>query len=198
LRGDIVTNKQGALVNNVEPNSAAAKAGIEVGDIILMANNQEITDSSQLPRLVGQLGPNKAINLQIWRNGKTLNLAAVTSEANIDGVTLKIDDGTKNLKIVKRLGVTISQISDQKQLPSGLKYGLLVQNVSEAALSTGIMPGDIIIGIGNMPIKTLSEFIGTVNKYKPGTVVALKVVRVNGPQVWTMFIPMTVMAADNN
>ncbi|MFN7094382.1 MAG: Do family serine endopeptidase, partial [Burkholderiales bacterium] len=69
----------GALVNSVEANSAAAKAGLQVGDIILKINGQFITNSNLLPRLVGQLGPDKKLNLEVWRNGKTITLTAVTT-----------------------------------------------------------------------------------------------------------------------
>ena len=55
---------QGALVNGVDAGSAAEKAGIEVGDVILKANGQEISDTSKLPQIiVSNLGPN---NQLIW------------------------------------------------------------------------------------------------------------------------------------
>lgn len=69
-----LSGTKGVLVNGVEPDSAAAKAGILAGDVILSVNSQEIINPNQLPRIVSLLGPNKSVTLEIFRSGKTLTL----------------------------------------------------------------------------------------------------------------------------
>ena len=53
----------GALVNRVEPGSAAERAGIEVGDVILEVNGRNIEVFSDLPPVVGSVRPGEEVSL---------------------------------------------------------------------------------------------------------------------------------------
>ncbi len=50
-------DSRGALVNNIPPHSPAAKAGIEVGDVIRSVNGKVISSFSDLPPLIGMMPP---------------------------------------------------------------------------------------------------------------------------------------------
>lgn len=193
-----LSGTNGALVNSVEPNSAASKAGIQVGDIILKANEQEIKDSNTLPRLVSQLGVNQKITLTLLRNGKTMTLTAITSDANANSIISDNGGNSNNWKQINRLGVIVSELNKANQLPGGFKYGLQVQETNENAQFAGIASGDIIVGIGNHNITNLDDFIDTIAKYKEGNVIALKILRGNGQRFWTVFIPITIMSDNDN
>ena len=52
-----LASNDGALVNSVEPGSAAEKGGIEVGDVIVSVNGRPVATSSDLPPMVGMLPP---------------------------------------------------------------------------------------------------------------------------------------------
>jgi serine protease Do len=58
---------QGAAVNAVEKGGPADKAGIEAGDVIIAFNGKPITNSSDLPRIVGATKPGSKVTLQLWR-----------------------------------------------------------------------------------------------------------------------------------
>lgn len=184
---------QGALVSSVEAGSAAAKAGVLAGDVILKVNDQEITDSNQVPRIVGLLGPNKPIKLEILRNGKNLTLTALTTEdtiAKADDTQITAPGG--KAKQIDKLGVIVSGL-DKSQLPRGINYGIVVQQINDNARLAGINPGDLIIGVGNKPINNFNEFLAIINHARPGSVLALKVARTNGQVFWTVFIPVPVV-----
>lgn len=66
----------GAMVHDVEPGSAAARAGIESGDIILAINDAVIRRAEELPRNVARHAPGSAIKVKVFRAGKTINLEA--------------------------------------------------------------------------------------------------------------------------
>src|SRR5690606_4899573 len=80
-----LSSSAGALVNGVEPDSAAQKGGVEIGDVILAVNGQAINSSSDLPPLIGMLQPGSKTRLDILRDGKkrelTVTLGAVSGEA---------------------------------------------------------------------------------------------------------------------
>ncbi len=64
----------GALVSKVLPNSPAAAAGLQVGDIIRGVNGKEIVSSGDLPVIVGSTAPGKEVKLQIWRQRAELEV----------------------------------------------------------------------------------------------------------------------------
>ena len=66
---------EGAYVfgdNSVSPNSPAAKAGIEKGDIITKINDNQIGRSQGLSTIIGMYRPNTKVTITILRDGKTI------------------------------------------------------------------------------------------------------------------------------
>lgn len=66
---------EGAYVfgdNAVSPNSPAAKAGIEKGDIITKINDNQIGRSQGLSTIIGMYRPNTKVTITILRDGKTI------------------------------------------------------------------------------------------------------------------------------
>src|SRR6185436_7360507 len=57
----------GAAVSNVEEGSPAAKAGLEVGDVILKIDGRAVEGSADLSRTIRALKPGSKINLAVWR-----------------------------------------------------------------------------------------------------------------------------------
>ena len=78
-----LSSTHGAYVNSVLEGSAAEKAGIEIGDIILKCNDKEINTASDLTLAVRSVNPGDTVKIQLDRNG---------SEKTID-VTLASDKG---------------------------------------------------------------------------------------------------------
>src|SRR6202051_3672597 len=71
----------GALVAKVVADSAAAEAGLKVGDVILKYNGSPINDAGQLSARVGVAAPGDKASLKIWRDGKELTLNATIGSA---------------------------------------------------------------------------------------------------------------------
>jgi serine protease Do/serine protease DegQ len=71
-----VSVNKGAIVAQVIPNSAAEKAGIKTGDIIIKANNRKIQSSSGLRSYIGLKSPGDIVKLKLIRGNKKLTLTA--------------------------------------------------------------------------------------------------------------------------
>lgn len=78
---------QGALVvkgDNGEPavtvGSAADKAGIKVGDIILEINSEKITQNNKMAGIIQKYNPGDKITLKILRNGEEMTLETILDE----------------------------------------------------------------------------------------------------------------------
>jgi glutaredoxin 3 len=66
----------GAYVGRVEPNSPAARAGIQVGDVIVQFGGQALQSDRDVDRLVANLRPGQSVGIAVWRSGQTLSLSA--------------------------------------------------------------------------------------------------------------------------
>ena len=62
---------QGVLITNVIDNSAAAKAGLRAGDVIISINNRTTNGTAELQEVIGQHNPGDTIEVQYIRNGET-------------------------------------------------------------------------------------------------------------------------------
>src|SRR5690349_9837382 len=77
-------NANGALVNNVEKDGPAAKAGVQSGDIILKVEGRDVHSSTELPRIITQIRPGTKVSLTVWRKGTTKDIPVVVAEMKDD------------------------------------------------------------------------------------------------------------------
>lgn len=73
---------QGAYVSRVIADSAADKAGVKEGDIITKVNDDKLSDlKNGLTEAIAKYKVGDTIKLEIWRDGKTIDLNATLSNA---------------------------------------------------------------------------------------------------------------------
>ncbi len=162
----------GALVSSVQKDSAAAKAGIEPGDVIVKFNGKEINGSADLPPLVSSLKPNTQATLEVWRDGKSRQVA-VTVGAIEDTAVVAANDKADLGKA--RLGIAVRPLLPEEMRDGSLPNGLVVQDVAGAAARAGIRAGDVIVAVNNTPVKTTAQLRELVAK--SGKTVALLIQR---------------------
>jgi serine protease Do len=143
-----MTDASGAVVTQVEPDSPGGKAGLRNGDVITKLNGQPVTDAGQLQMEVGQKRPGDSIQLEVNRDGKTINVP-VTLEAMgaAAGGAMTATEHGKG-----RWGLSLGDLSDgardQLQIPSNV-HGAVVQDVQPGspADNAGIQQGDVILEV---------------------------------------------------
>lgn len=74
----------GALVSQLESGSPAARAGVKPGDVVTSLDGKPVDGSSALQRLVLQKTIGQAVQLGVWRDGATVQLAVKTAELPSD------------------------------------------------------------------------------------------------------------------
>lgn len=154
----------GALVASVTPDSGAAKAGIAPGDVILKFNSQPIGRSTDLPTLVAMQKPGTKVKLEVWREGKTLELTATLAESK-DTVVASDASGMSSHG---RLGVAVRPLTPEERSNIKLPSGLVVEQAAGAAARAGIQPGDVIVSVNGSSVKTveqLQEIVSKENKH---------------------------------
>ena len=77
---------RGALVNTVEKDSPASRAGIKATDIIVSFDGKPVESSIDLPRIVGGTHPGSQVSLEVWRKGATKRLTITVGEIKEDSV----------------------------------------------------------------------------------------------------------------
>lgn len=68
--------ERGVEVTSVEPDSAAAKAGLKEGDVVLDFNGQKVEGWEELKRLVHETPIHREVRIGVWRNGAAQTLTA--------------------------------------------------------------------------------------------------------------------------
>ena len=167
----------GALVGTVEAGSPAAQAGFKTGDVIRKIDGVAVIDSTDVTSRVGNTMPGTKMNIEVWRDGKPVELTAAVGT---------LDDGkvaaakTESSEAPGKLGVSVRALSAEEQ-KDGARTGVVVERVGGAAARAGIQTGDLIVGVGTTKIKTAEELKQQVDK--GGKTVALLIER-QGRQVY--------------
>jgi serine protease Do len=168
----------GALVNDVTEGSAAEKAGIQPGDVILKFNGMTVESSSDLPPLVGSNPPGTKAEVLVSRNGKekTFNVTLDALEADEDGKLLGAESGSRQSNA---LGLQVEPIRDDMRRALGDPDGgvVVTQVESDAAYRAGLRRGDVILMINNEKIDDVDSFERAVKSVPEGKAVALRVMR---------------------
>lgn len=170
----------GALVNTVEPDSPAAKAGLKPGDVIVQIGNDVVDHSGELPERVADIKPGTDTPLKVIRKGQTLTLTARVGSTGEDNVAQASGDTQAGGK----LGLAVRPLSPAEKRESGIEGGLVVQDVGGPAARVGIQPGDVILAFNGTPITSVDQLRSLVSK--SGKDVALLVQREDA----RLFVPL--------
>jgi serine protease Do len=152
----------GALVGDVSPNSPAAKAGIERGDLILEINGQQVQGPQDLSVRVSQTAPGTTVHLKVFRNGQTRDVNVTLSELNEKAASTEGggQEGSSG-GVLRGLNVETMTpaIARELQLPAGTT-GVVVTSVdpSGPAASADIQRGDVIQEVNHKPVRNIDDY----------------------------------------
>ena len=86
----IADGKSGGVeVTDVQPDSAAARAGLKSGDVIVQFDGERVRSSRQFVRLVQETPPGRTVPASVTRDGKKVDLQITTAEGR--GSAMVID-----------------------------------------------------------------------------------------------------------
>ncbi|QTD46783.1 Do family serine endopeptidase [Ottowia testudinis] len=173
---------EGALVSQVEPGSAADKAGLKSGDVITRVDGQPVVASGDLPARIGLARPGDHVKLDIWRQGKPEQLTALLGGAKGKAAAVADAAGAPQGK----LGLALRPLQPQENQQAQLDGGLVVEQASGAAARAGVQAGDVLVSVNGQPVKDIEQVRGLVAK--AGKSVALLIQR--GDQ--QLFVPVRV------
>jgi serine protease Do len=152
----------GVLVSNVRAGSAAEKAGLKRGDVIIAINGEKIEDSNTLRNKVAGTLPGTEIKLTVIRKGQQMELVATLDEYNLDTAANEpsvTDSATDSKRKARgRLGITVQTVTPQlaKQIGLDSEGGVIVTAVDPTGPSAaaGIARGDVILEVNAQPVNS--------------------------------------------
>ncbi len=162
---------KGALVSDIEPGGAAARAGIKAGDVIVAVEGTPIVHAEELPRRVARNAPGTTIKLAVIHDKQRREVSATLDalpDVDRDGPRAPRAPAATPAGPPDPLGL---QLSDA---PGG---GVRVEEVAASSAVHDLNPGDVIVEAGHAPVKDGASFRAAIAKAKPGSTVLLKVRR---------------------
>lgn len=176
--------QEGALIQDVQPNSPASSAGLREKDVVTLYDGERVRSARQLTRLVAETPEGRTIALSVIRDGRTLPLE-VTPEAGsgafLDSARMKAmtdqvgrmsRDLALNLPDLSgidvpgiarrgRLGVAVQELTPDLAAYFGVKAGVLVAGVTDnsAAANAGMRAGDVITAVDGRSVATSGELV---------------------------------------
>jgi Do/DeqQ family serine protease len=152
-----IVGTTGVLVSQVTEGSAAAKAGIQAGDVITSINNQSIKSNSELRNAIGLSRVGDKLDVALIRDRKPMHVTAVITEIPTTAATLpspRPGSGTAPDSGAVHPGLKGATLADA---PEG--DGVIVKAVEprSAAEAAAIRVGDRIEGANRQTIGDLKE-----------------------------------------
>ncbi|MBF0219281.1 MAG: trypsin-like peptidase domain-containing protein [Gammaproteobacteria bacterium] len=157
----------GAFVSTVYPDTAAARAGLQAGDIVFKLNGRWVLTPNELVARVAEYQVGDNLRLGVYTGGQRRNLyLTVTGQAEMP---LAAAAPTMNMgKEVRWLGMELKPITAEviaKTPALNGKQGSLVGDVDKlsAAANAGVLKGDIVKRINGIPANSTETITQQIN-----------------------------------
>ena len=156
---------RGALVNGVEADGPAAKAGVEIGDIIIKADGKDVHSSNELPRIITMVRPGTKIPVTVWRKGAQKDFTITVAEMKEEGATPAAKGkgpAPKEKAKPNKMGLVLSDLTDDQKKEANVKSGVMVDDVAPTVRGN-VQAGDVIIAIVRGGVTTDAKSAAQVN-----------------------------------
>ncbi len=168
--------KEGALVDSVEPDSPAARAGIERYDVIVEFDGKEVANMEQLPKIVARTAVGSKVEVVVLREGKRKTFKVELAELDPGDVATTTPPGGEE---TGSYGLAVQSLTPEIASQLGLDSeaaGVVVSAVEPEgpAARAGLRRGDLIVEVNRHPVDDVAAFRRRIGEKEAG---ALLVVR---------------------
>ncbi len=160
---------QGVLVTEVYPGSPADKAGIQVQDILVQADQTELASPEVLADLLRRMSVNDDIEFRVFGKGKY-------RKKTVKSVALP--EAMAENYCQRSLGIRVGELTSKAMIGAGIK-GVKITEVTRGsqAAQVGLQPGDVLLKINDRRIPNVQEFRKEFSKLSCRSHVTLQVLR---------------------
>ena len=160
---------RGVLVTEVYPGSPAEKAGIEVQDILVQADQSELPSSEVLADLLRRMSVNDDITFRVFRKGKFRNKTLKS---------VALPEAMAENYCQRSLGIRVGELTSKAMIGVGIK-GVEITEVTRGSQAerVGLQPGDVLLKINDHSIPNVKEFRKEFSKLGCRSHVTLQILR---------------------
>ncbi len=160
-----VTADRGVLVDDVMPNSPAARADLHQGDVILTYDGTPIKDGRDLARAVANTRAGEIANLTVWRDGHERNVAVTIATQTAENAAA----ATEQVASHERVGMELAPLNRDTRDQLGLgpsAHGVVVASVQPGSRAdeSGLQAGDLIQRVGTASVSSPSEVVAKIHQ----------------------------------
>jgi serine protease Do len=165
---------RGALVLRVVRDSPAERSGLRSGDVVLGIEGHGDASYVQLQQDVAAAHPGQTLALNVWRRGAVQRIVLTVGEAPADlPARAEAAHGLRD----ERLGLSLGELPAARRDRLGVDGGVSVLEAHGAASLGGIQADDLIVAIGDRPVRSLAAFDAALAAAPADRPVALLVLR---------------------
>jgi len=183
-------DRKGALVTTVSPNSAASKAGLEPGDVVIAFNGQPVATRDELVRMVVNTRPGSTVPIRVMRDRQERTLNITVEELDLEAETVASNaapGGDPAQETSSGFGITLQNVTPDiaRRLRLQERRGAVITDVEQGspAARAGLQPGDVIVRVGRQTVETAAEAQRELARLPSGGTAFLRVVR-NGQETF--------------
>ena len=155
---------EGVVVNRVEENSPAAKARLQLGDVITAFDGRAIKSPRDLAVAVGDAKAGTAARMTVWRDGREQTVNVTIGAPQKEKAAANDQAPERN-----PVGLALAPLSAEQREELGLSLtakGVVVSRVTpdSRAAESGIEAGDVIVRVGDEPVNAPADAIAKIRK----------------------------------
>lgn len=142
---------EGALVQEVTPGSAAEKAGVKVGDVIVAVDGEAVRSASSLRATIGVKRSGDKVKLDLLRDGKQRSVIARLDEREAASkvAAAEIHPGLE--------GAEFANYSGENAGPGGAAVQVVSVEPDSPAAARGLRQNDIIVAVNRLRVRSVAE-----------------------------------------
>lgn len=160
---------RGALVGEVVDGSAAAKAGLKPGDVIVAVDGTPVPHARDLSRAVGQRAPKKTVKLDVVRSGAKLTVSVVLDKLQEEKTASTAAERGPAPASVGSLGIDVTDADGG---------GARIRRVAPGSPAEGaVRPGDVVVELNKKRVASATDLAEGMRAAPTGKPVLLMVRR---------------------
>ncbi len=144
---------KGVVISRVLENTAAEKAGLKAGDVVVSINGKAVESASGMRNMVGLMRVGDKMDITVIRDREEINLTAVIQTAELESVSGEKLNARLAGAVIKEVGEGNSRHLEVTEVEQG-----------SPAWNAHLRKGDIIISVNRHRVETLDQFQQIVGK----------------------------------
>ena len=175
-----LTERMGAIVQQVQEGGPAAAAGMQPGDVILRYNGERVENTEDLQGKVVETRPGTTVPVVVLRAGDEVTLDVTVEELDLDAEAAPTRVTQETLS--EGFGMTLQdltpEVTSRLSLPPGTEGAVVVDVESGgSAEGGGVQPGDVILSVNRVEVANSASAIQELNGIASGRTAFLLIQR---------------------